>query len=363
MWNCNVMTYNIMIPVSEPFRSNGQSQRTKLIPEAVKRMDDVIQGGIDVIAFQELIPSQYVNTFLENMKAVGFAYASKPLTTSYLSGKLKLANGGVIICSKHPIIAEFTSVFDTECQSADCAACKGVVYCRIKCPNNNIINIFSTHFQAWNTKKAQQIRRQQTMQCVDFINSLNIPKDEPLLFLGDLNIDFYTGQKEITELLSVLDMEMTERIEESHPFSSDPANNQMMGNDETSMYSTKLYPNGCYQEYIATLSCPCCPRELLDYILFSKRHKRPISTTSEVVILKTKKPFKMRLNVTTEREINDLSDHYPIIAKTVWKKSRHNTRHITEAPKKSEAAFWVIGILLTSFVVILIIILRVLLAQ
>ena len=106
----------------------------------------------------------------------------------------------------------------------------------------------------------------------------------------------------------------------SHPFSSDPNTNSLVGNDDAAMYSTRLYPHGCYGTYLDTLSCPCCPQELLDYIGYSELHLRPATWHCAVVLIKTE-PFVMKLNMTTERQMTDLSDHYPLIASMAWASS------------------------------------------
>ena len=346
-WNFNLCTYNIMVPVPEPIRHNGQRKRISLLPEAIRTMSATTRQGIDVITFQELIPLEYRNTLLNELTALGWKYHSEPLVTTLLSGHMKAVNGGVVIVSRHPIIAQFHSVFETECQSADCASCKGAVYSRILLPNENVINVFSTHFQAWDTAKAREIRRQQAAQCLKFIQSLHIPSDEALVFSGDFNIDFYTNTTEILTLMSSMGLEMVKRAEDSHPFTSDPRTNAMMGNDETTMYATEKYPHGCYEEYLQTLSCPCCPCEWLDYIAYSTEHLKPKRAEVRVYLMKTPVPFTMKLNITTERQISDLSDHYPLISQFTWSKSTpFKRRVITCDMYASYHPWWVITVLL-----------------
>lgn len=359
MWSIQVCTYNVMLPVIEPIRSNGQARRVEVLPQAIKEMSDTVRGGIDVIVLQEVIPTQYRQQLLSKLALYGWVYTSNPLQTPFMSGNLKLVSGGIVICSKHPILTQHQSIFDTDCQHADCAACKGVLYCRILLPHDNVVNIFGTHFQAWNTQRAYHIRRQQSQQCSDFIQSLNIPEDEPLIFAGDLNTDYYTRHSEVYEMLATLNMKFTKTCEDSHLFTSDPKTNNMVGNDDTMMYATDIFPNGCYHEYINTLSCPCCPRELLDYILFSSMHLQPITSECKVRVLKTKNPITINLNLTTKRSIHDLSDHYPLIGRLSYNqpapfKNRKITTTMEPYSNKSWVALAVLTVLLTSLIIVII---------
>jgi endonuclease/exonuclease/phosphatase family metal-dependent hydrolase len=356
MWSLNVASYNIMLPVSEPIRLNGQKKRLKLIPKNLKKMNDSVKNGIDIICFQELIPPKYRKELLADIGVKGWKYHTKALNTSYSSGKIKLASGGVVICSKYPIIKEYQSVFDTECTSSDCMASKGIVYARILLPDNNIVNVFSSHFQAWDLPDTRIIRSQQMKQCKDFIDSLHLQDDEPVLFMGDLNIDFYSKQNEVKQLLQMLQIELFNLNENSHPFSSDPKTNSLMGNDETLMYATELYPKGCYDDYMKTLSCPCCPRELLDYIAFSTDHLKPKQTNMYVYKMKNDTGISMQLNMTTKRTIFDLSDHYPLIGEiTFRKKSNFKNRVVLMNEKSEKKIGFLFGILFLILIVFIIV--------
>jgi len=319
MWDFTCVTYNIMIPVIEPIRNNGQRRRISLLPTALYNMDKGIEKGIDVVCLQELIVPEYRSTMLKEMAMFGWKHFSNPLNTTYRSGQIKLASGGVVICSKHPILTQHQCVFETDCEAEDCAASKGVVYCRILLPDKNIVNVFSTHFQAWHSQKARNIRYQQALQTADFIKSMNIPDDEALVFCGDANIDVYTRQSEIRQLMNTIGMELTPLDDDSHPFSSDPATNTMVGNDSPGMYSTVEYPNGCYSEYIETGVCMCCPQELLDIFAYSVVHQPAYRASSRVHMIKTDEPFVMNFNIKTRKELHDLSDHYPLIGQFQWK--------------------------------------------
>ena len=51
-WSLNICTYNLMLPIDEPIRYNGQYERASRV---IHDIDMVTPGGIDVIILQELM--------------------------------------------------------------------------------------------------------------------------------------------------------------------------------------------------------------------------------------------------------------------------------------------------------------------
>jgi endonuclease/exonuclease/phosphatase family metal-dependent hydrolase len=325
-WKLNVCTYNVMLTVPEPIRFNGQVERAMRIPECISLLDAEI-GGLDVIVFVELISPDVRQTVINKMQKLGWPYISKKISANPFFDSFKTVSGGVIIVSKYPIIYEYTYVFEDACEGYDCTACKGIVFCRIQ-KGKNVFSILGTHFQAWNTPRAQQIRRLQAEQCSKVINSMNIPSDEPIIMLGDFNIDFYTRQIEIQKLSEIMNIQILDKRKDSYEFSSDPSTNKLMGNDEDMMYATDLFPKGCYAEYMNTMTCPCCPQEWLDYIVYSTRHLRPCFAEMYVHKMKSQLPFRMKFNVSTERITDDLSDHYPVVGQFIFDDTPFSNRQI-----------------------------------
>jgi len=307
-WNLKICTYNVMLTAPVPFRCNGQYERAKRIPNTLVNWDPTI----DVFVFVELMNPSTRRIVLDQMTILGWSHHSYSLRKNPFFGPLKLTNGGVVIVSRYPILYQKNHIFDQTCEGYDCHACKGAVFCRIQ-KEANIFNILGTHFQAWDTPGARIIRLQQAQQCYDLIDSINIPSDEPVILAGDLNIDFYSRRSEVSVLCDRLKIRLLERQKNSHEFTSDPSTNQLMGNDEDIMYATDVYPDGCYKEYMETMFCPCCPREWLDYIGYSHEHLIPDWSEMYVGLLKTDTSFLANVNITSKRQLVDLSDHYPLI--------------------------------------------------
>jgi endonuclease/exonuclease/phosphatase family metal-dependent hydrolase len=319
VWKLNVCTYNVMLTLPEPIRFNGQIERAHRIPYALATYSSQ-NTDLDVIVFVELISPETRKIVIDKMKKLGWPYVSDIITASSFSSSLKIVSGGVFIVSKYPILYQHNYVFEHACEGYDCSACKGVVFCRIN-KNGNVYNIIGTHFQAWDTPNARKIRQIQAKDCFSLIQSMSIPNDEPVIIAGDLNIDFYTRQVEILKLTEAMKIDILKMKNGSYQFSSDPSTNSIMGNDEDIMYATDMYPEGCYAEYMQTMRCPCCPQEWLDYIGYSNIHLKPTKSVMFVHKLKAESPFVMKFNMTVERSVTDLSDHYPVIGKFVFGKS------------------------------------------
>lgn len=304
MATLKVLVYNIMQTLPEPIRFYGTHERCIRIKQVVDALDK--QHRIDIVVFNELITLFAQKTIFADMNDLGFKYYSDKLKNTLM------ITGGTVVFSKWPIVDTITSPFGDHCSGVDCYAAKGVVYTRIQWPHGPV-NLFSTHFQAWPSIKEQHVRENQVQQLGQLIKALQIPSDEPVLVAGDFNIDMYLGKAAFQHLLFVTSTEVPRVADGSHPFTVDPLTNQMVGNDDPAKYSTPEWPNGCVDEYYRTLSCPCCPAEWIDYVLYSKRHLQP--TKAEMTALVTKvEPFKAKMHRTLTIDMTDVSDHFPVLA-------------------------------------------------
>lgn len=307
-----VLTYNTFLTVPVPLRFNGQKERSLQIPQAISLFNESLTNKIDVIIATELIAPSHRERVLSQLRQRGWFYHTKPLSKNPFFDTLKLVSGGIVIISRYPILQEDAYIFEDACEGYDCTACKGCLYARIN-KNGHIFNVFGTHYQAWDTPTAQELRMRQAKDCQRFIARLDIPKTEPVIFGGDLNLDMYTCQAELKEVLDLIQMVPADRDRNSYQFTSDPSTNELMGSDEDSIYATLNHPKGCYNEYVATGVCICCPQQWLDYICYSTQHLQPSQSNMKVVKMKSREPYKIQFNITTEKWINDLSDHYPVL--------------------------------------------------
>lgn len=297
-----------MCPVAKPIRFNGQDERCARVPEGIAVLERE-HGEIDVLVVQESIVSSLHQKLVSDMREAGFPFTTRTLRSPFLS--TKLVDGGVAIFSRHPIIEQDTQVFTGDCLGSDCLASKGIVYARIRKGESWVISLFGTHLQAWEQKRTRAIRREQATQIRKFMDRHSPLPNEPVILCGDFNVDRYTQPTQLEKLCAIMGVTRFPIEEGGHPFTSDPKTNALMGNDGDESYANDQYPNGCYHEYQMTGSCPCCPQEFLDY--FTYRDPAPQEASFKCVKLKVK-PFQARLSLKTDRTIEDVSDHYPIMA-------------------------------------------------
>jgi len=326
-YGLSVATYNLMLSTRSPIRFNGQAARLDRLPAAISELK--ANGKcIDVVVVQELIPPAFTAQFQKAMHRRGWKYCTKPLTTPLSKQSVrspKLADGGVFIFSRYPIVKEDQASFSLNCIDADCLAAKGVVYCCID-TGSMCAHIFGTHFQAWPEPEYSKVRVTQSRLCSSLMTRLNIPATEPVLFCGDLNIDTYTQPSHLAEVAEVLSVQMCELADTSAKFSVDPTTNTLVGNDDGSKYQTMQYPQGCYSEYLKTNLCTCCPAELLDYIGFSVHHQRPRFYSHWVQPVKADRVFVTNRTLLTRKPTRDLSDHYPVVAVFTFDQPDHYVR-------------------------------------
>lgn len=297
----SVITYNVFATVAPPVRFCSQATRMRLIPGEIARLD------ADAVVVQEsIVPSQH-KILSEGMQKYGYRYETKPLS------KLgKLVNGGVVIFSRHEIVKQVQHVFDGPCDGSDCLAAKGFTYAKIL-KFGQPVNLVGTHFQAWPNARSREIRRSQATQVGRFLKTLE--HGQMTVLAGDLNVDLYSERRHLLELLDILECEVLEAT--GHPFTSDPGTNFLMGNDETDAYSSVEYEGGCYNEHMRTGSCPCAPQEWLDYVLIPRTAMQPEGRMKCVKLKVT--TFLGQVNATTWRQMNDASDHYPVLAELAYK--------------------------------------------
>ena len=287
----------------------GLEERTKLIPEQIK--------GYDVLILSEVFVGKLRRKLLVELKKMGYNYSTCILGSGFLwkgnpnkyklgeslsqpfivdfnnpkfgtdkmytqAGKgdsiltkktFKPSNGGIIIISKYPITKTQELVYKTKTKSEDRFAKKGVVYAKINKKGKNY-HIFGTHPEAVDV----EARFNQLKELYTFIESQKIPKMEPVLIGGDMNIE----KKYEAKMLNILKA----------------INPPLIGKEK---FSYDLYKN-----QLNHLKLEKSRR--LDYILYSKLYKHPENSYNEI------RPITSITNWKTKDfyPTNDLSDHYAI---------------------------------------------------
>ncbi len=191
--------------------ADGQRERTCRVPYIYARD----YSDIDVIVFQEVFMG---GCWPEDVSVRDLlTYYGYPYLTETLHSDLiwKVENGGIFIASKWPIIEEDQHIFvNSDPESWDFVAAKGVAYAKVNKTvdgKSQIFHVMGTHFQAGST---DDIQYGQAKEWSDFMTSKNIPKDEPVIYAGDLNADVYREPDHFFSIMDILQASLPELVGE-----------------------------------------------------------------------------------------------------------------------------------------------------
>ncbi len=264
--NFKVLTYNTwaLLPGIE---SKNTHDRLDTIAE------EIIQG-YDAVVFQELFDPALTAHFRDKIRA------EYPYLTDIPFKLGKILTGGSFIASRHPIIEHDDAVYDA-CRADGCLASKGMNYAKIN-KNGQIYNLFGTHTHAYTTPDDIAVRFAQLAQLKSFIDSKNIPANEPVLMAGDFNVDKLHFPQEHYNFLNLMNATEPMALGEYPHSYAGPVN---------------VYAEDEYTEY-------------LDYVLYSNEHVAPIYSHNKLLV-----PRSIAWDHWTSW---DLSDHYPVASEFVF---------------------------------------------
>lgn len=188
----NVMSYNIQMT---PIVSSNFFERATYWPAHISPYQDVV-------VIQEIFEDDTrINDLTPALVAAGFPYYTLVLNDTALPNITSPTNGGVLIYSRWPIEDE-AEIKYANCSNNgafDCLASKGVKYAKIN-KLGKLYHIFGTHMEAGGSAADVQYRLEQYGEIANFMDTLNIPETEPVIFCGDFN----TGPKDGLEYDSLL---------------------------------------------------------------------------------------------------------------------------------------------------------------
>ncbi|POM72462.1 Hypothetical protein PHPALM_10815, partial [Phytophthora palmivora] len=174
------------------------------------------------------------------MKSQGFIYETKVVGDVSLLGSKKVIDGGCFAMSKYPLANCEEVTFGNVASGEDRYADKGVIYFQVRVPVQSnsgseateIVHVVGTHLQAWETPIAVSTRNSQLALMRKFVDSLNLPKDEPVIFAGDMNVNKHADgaqapDGEYTAMLDLLSVHDPKLQEKSAMYSFDPHSNNL----------------------------------------------------------------------------------------------------------------------------------------
>ena len=261
-------SYNVFLRPRFPIFLDGQLPRARLLPRFLSdpAFDAVALCEVfDPRAREELI-ARLCSVYPHRTRVLGDAEPGWTLT------------GGVVILSRWPIEGQAEQLFGAASEADDRLARKGVVYARVR-KQGRAVHLLATH--ANSRSRAVMTRGRQFAIIRSFARRLRVPRDEPLLIAGDMNVD--RGRRSEHEaMLAILESRLPDLRGLPHTY--DPISNPL------AYGRTPLF---------------------IDYVLSSRRNLAPQKATLEV-----QRPLGdpwRRLPLGAPQR--DLSDHYPVVGR------------------------------------------------
>lgn len=304
-FSLRVMTYNVWL-----LPSIVSSFSDKLSPSALLRAQAIPSClaplALDIVVFCEAFDSAARELLVAGMKAQGFLYETRAIGAgaSFLSSK-KAIDSGCFAMSRFPIYAFQERTFGSVAAGDDRMADKGVLYFQVRVPTCDgdgqeyqSVHVVGTHLQAWETPSAVATRANQLQLVREFVDALELPRDEPVIITGDMNVNNCAGgdASEYKAMLDVLDVVDPPLTGESSAFSFDPLTNALAVDGPSSGGET----------------------ERLDYVMLRRAHRQPVDASARVVQLKAtsdwQPPAPSSAAQESDEQFVDLSDHYPVLA-------------------------------------------------
>ncbi len=260
---------------------------TVVLPDAIRAFDP----NIDVITINEAFTKSLRPELIRNMHRNGFTHSTDVLNAN----TRRLWSGGVMVFSKYPIVAKKDYQYK-ETAGNDTQAAKGIQYVKIM-KGQKPYHIFATHTNASYTfggktrlplnDAGRRARSKQFQELKQFIDQQNIPSNEPIIIVGDMNLDMISEQNqnnsEYTDMITKLNA--AHIVPSGHRYTLDRESNQWVGHDDG-------------------------PPQQLDYVLYDRTHQQPTTSSAEIICLKANNK-----NICQKGVAADLSDHYPIRAR------------------------------------------------
>jgi endonuclease/exonuclease/phosphatase family metal-dependent hydrolase len=258
---------------------NEKKERIQKLMQWYKERDE------DVVMFQELFSLR--DEVIDGMAAAGFCH--------YVATPFGADGSGMAIFSKYPMTKiDFLDWFDWTGENSETSwdpeavADKGVMYAKIEKDGENY-HVFDTHTQSDSLGDAHQTRITQFAKIRDFANHfLGDSTSELILFGGDFNENKYPHDLKKAEYYGTMLQELQAvepTVVGNLKYSYDTEENPLLA----SLWEEK-YPGQSW-------------RELLDYVLVSKRGKQPHESHCEII--------KAQWPTDCNQQNCMLSDHFP----------------------------------------------------
>ncbi|MFC1842531.1 sphingomyelin phosphodiesterase [Candidatus Dependentiae bacterium] len=262
------------------FANDGQIERANIFFKEM--LASGLESKPDVITLNEVFDLKSLNALVSEAKKYGYKYRTSVLASwsscfcSILGSGVKwffgkkdkwptLSNGGVIIFSRFPIKKISQVTFSKECSSKpDSIANKGCLYAKIN-KKGKIYHVFATHTDS----VSKEIRIKQYDVIKKFIEKQKIPKNQPVIIVGDMNMcsfsELYKDEKK--KMLKTLNAKIIKNTGFKYSLAR-------KGNAETRLPE---------QYYNALIGHPEWARCDLDLMLCGKDYLKPVKSYRKIL--------------------------------------------------------------------------------
>ncbi|MDF1522749.1 MAG: sphingomyelin phosphodiesterase [Trueperaceae bacterium] len=219
-------------PAAAPLVLDVLTFNAALLPEIAADTDQATRAarmaphlvGYDVLVLQELFVNRWREALLVEL-AASYPYQGDLVGVDGARGMPWRQDGGVVVLSRWPIERQASLRFGSVCSGTDCLADKGVAYAAVRV-GERLVHVFGTHAQSIYGRDVAAVRAAQFALLRAFVAAQAIPADEPVLIVGDLNVDAHTP--ELDAMLAALDADWPE-VDGEVRFTWDPRANAWAG--------------------------------------------------------------------------------------------------------------------------------------
>jgi endonuclease/exonuclease/phosphatase family metal-dependent hydrolase len=205
VWRFNIVCWNVFLRSRRLFQ-DGQQLRANHIARLFCEQAEF--ASADMVVLCEVFDQECAVLLGRAMTEAGYTHQTRVLgqeehqshhilQTVVLQQRLLVMNGGVVIYSRHPILAQHYAFFQgNDIDALDACSMKGFVYVRVRIPASadghvpsRIVNVIGTHLQATRSSEGDRMRLKQMYRIYKFVREQFIPCNEPVIVAGDLNQD------------------------------------------------------------------------------------------------------------------------------------------------------------------------------
>lgn len=173
-----VLTYNIFM-LTPPISYSDQDIRAERMVHSVSEYD--------VVFLQETFDNSAREDYLVPQMETVFPYHTDVLDIPGTANE----DGGVMIFSKYSIELEIPYSYQN-CYSYECLTNKGFMYAKVN-KLGRPYHLIATHTQAFISEVEVTTRKAQIQEIRNFMDTVGIALNEPVIVGGDMNVDYYAN--------------------------------------------------------------------------------------------------------------------------------------------------------------------------